>query len=102
VDILKIMQMLKLFNAVFFIALFNFSDCIAARKKGYDTPEEKAEFDLYLNDIQNIADVTPHANAHFFGDGRPLSPPNKKADQKFVLNFTKHQDQEGYSAFTTP
>lgn len=95
------MQILKLFNAIFFIALFNFSDCIAV-KKDSAIPEEKKEFDLYLNNIQEIGNLTPHAKAHFFSGDRPLSPPNKKDGDKFFLNFTKHQDKEGYSAFTTP
>ena len=64
-DILKIMQILKLFNAVFFITLFNFSDCIAAKKDSPDQ-QKKEEFRDYLKQIDDIKNVTPHSNAHFF------------------------------------
>lgn len=93
--------MIKLFLGL--LILTNTSFSIAARKDSAD-PREKADFDLYLNTLQNIGSdaVTPHAKAHFFSGDRPLSPPNKKDGKNFVLNFTKHQDKEGYSAFTSP
>lgn len=90
--------MIKLFLGL--LILTNASFSITARKDSADS-QEKADFDLYLKAIQDIDEITPHANAHFFDGDRPIFPPNKKDGNKFVLNFKKPTDKEGYSAFKT-
>ncbi|OJU73018.1 MAG: hypothetical protein BGO07_02345 [Alphaproteobacteria bacterium 40-19] len=87
---------MKIFNLLltfyFFIINVIISDCIGASKNSLD-PQEVAEFNIYLKELTNITELTPHAEAHFFDSGKkqPLSPPSKKQGEHYVIHFTKAQ-----------
>lgn len=88
--------MIKLFLGL--LVFINTSFSIAARKDSA-AQQQKADFDFYLNAIEDINEITPHAMAHFFDTTtkKPLYPPSQMDSRGYTFDMDKYK--RNYTVF---